>query len=343
MSENFCKDNCDKEAYKELCANESSIPLFSRAWWLDHNVGANNWDVSLVRRGGNIVASMPFVKKRRLFFTEVTMPKLTPKLGPWIKPIEGKLTTKLEREKEYLSELIKGLPRFSYLVQAWDMKYKYWLPFFWAGFDQTTRYTYVLENLTDKEVLWSGLRENIRRECRKAEQRFQIFIRDDLGIDEFLKLNALTYLRQGRMPPDSSEFIRHMDQICAEKNCRKIFIAQDPDGKMHAGVYLVWDENSAYYLMGGGDPELRNSGATSLCMWHAINFASTVTKKFDFEGSMLQPVEKFFRGFGAKPAEYYLITKSNSVLYSLLVTFRPLLKKHYLYWQRAIVRVTKRK
>lgn len=341
MSENLLKKPTEKEIYSQLCEREKSIPLFSRPWWLDESVGSENWDVISVMRGDEVVASMPYVKKRRLLFTEITMPKLTPKLGPWIKPIEAKLTTQLDREKEYLSELLEGLPRFTYFVQAWDMKYKYWFPFYWAGFEQTTRYTYVLDDLTDMDALWGGLRENIRRECRKAEKRFQIVVKDDLGISEFLKLNALTYQRQGRLPPDSSEFLERMDKVCSENKCRKIFIALDPDGKMHAGVYLVWDENSAYYLMGGGDPELRNSGATSLCMWQAINFASTVTQKFDFEGSMIQQVEKFFRGFGAKPAEYYLITKSNSVLYSLLVTFRPLLKKYYLAGQNFLIRLIK--
>ena len=50
----------------------------------------------------------------------------------------------------------------------------------------------------------------------------------------------------------------------------------------HAGVYIVWDSNSAYYIMGGGDPELRSSGATTLCMWEAIKFSASVTACFDF-------------------------------------------------------------
>jgi hypothetical protein len=64
--------------------------------------------------------------------------------------------------------------------------------------------------------------------------------------------------------------------------------------------------------MGGSDPELRNSGANSLCMWEAIKFASTVTKAFDFEGSMIESVERFFRAFGARQVPYFQISKINS-------------------------------
>lgn len=64
--------------------------------------------------------------------------------------------------------------------------------------------------------------------------------------------------------------------------------------------------------MGGSDPDLRNSGANSLCMWEAIKFASTATKAFDFEGSMIEPVERFFRAFGARQKPYFQISKINS-------------------------------
>ena len=81
---------------------------------------------------------------------------------------------------------------------------------------------------------------------------------------------------------------------------------------MHAALYLVWDERAAYYLLGGGDPELRNSGAHSLIMWEAIKHAATVSKTFDFEGSMVEPVERFFRAFGGRQVPYHRVTSINS-------------------------------
>lgn len=45
-------------------------------------------------------------------------------------------------------------------------------------------------------------------------------------------------------------------------------------------------------------------------IWEAIKFASTVSKKFDLEGSMLEPVERFFRGFGTVQKPYFTISKT---------------------------------
>ena len=64
-----------------------------------------------------------------------------------------------------------------------------------------------------------------------------------------------------------------------------------------------------------GDPELRSSGATSLCMWEAIAHATSVTTRFDFEGSMIESIERFFRGFGAEQTPYFHITKTPSRLF----------------------------
>jgi hypothetical protein len=76
----------------------------------------------------------------------------------------------------------------------------------------------------------------------------------------------------------------------------------------------VWDEQSAYGLFSGIDPALRNSGGASLCMWSLIKHASTVTKKFDFSGSMMEPVERFLRSFGATQVPYSNISKTPSRL-----------------------------
>ena len=57
-------EKCPKILYRELCANEDLIPLFSKDWWLDSVVGADKWDVALVFKDGKIIASMPYIIKK---------------------------------------------------------------------------------------------------------------------------------------------------------------------------------------------------------------------------------------------------------------------------------------
>jgi hypothetical protein len=278
--------------------------IFEQPYWLDA-VAPGRWGAALVSSGGNITARLPYVMEKEFGLTRLVMPKLTKFLGPWLSPASGKYANELARQKDAMFGLIGQLPRFDFFAQNFHYSITNWLPFYWKGFSQTTRYSYVLDDLQDENRLWSELQGNIRREIRKAGR--QVEVRDDLGIDTFFELNRKTFARQGMPLPYSRELILRIDAVLRQRNQRRIFSAVDSGSRIHAALYLIWDSNSAFYLMGGADPDFRNSGSSSLLMWEAIRFSSTVTRRFDFEGSMLEPIERFFRGFGARQQQYFSI------------------------------------
>lgn len=308
-----------KQLYRDFVRSEPGLPLFSRDWWLDAVAGADGWDVVLATRSGEVAAAMPYRLGRRFGFRWLSQPRLTPVLGPWIRPSSAKSAVALAQEKDLMEELIAALPRFDYFTQNWHPSRSNWLPFHWQGFSQTTRYTYVLNDLGDEERLWSGLEKSVRTTIRKTQNRYNLRVRRDLGLDVFLELNRKTYGRQGLQPPYDDAVVRRLDAVCRERKCREILIAVDGEGRPHAGEYMVWDENSAYALMGGADPELRHSGATCLCLWEAISQASRVTQSYDFCGSMIEGVERQFRAFGAQQRPYFRITKASNALLRLFL------------------------
>jgi hypothetical protein len=287
--------------------------IFQKPWWLDA-VAPGQWGAAEVKKGEDTIARLPYVINKRLGRITLTQPALTQTLGPWLRPSMAKYANMLAEQKDLMTELINQLPHFDSFSQSFHYSITNWLPFYWQGFNQTTRYTYVIDDLSDINKVWGGLLPNIRTDIKKAQNRFGVEVCTDLGIDAFLDINELTFVRQGQRLPYSRDFVKRLDHACVTHDARKIFFGRDKEGKIHAAVYMIWDENSAYYLMGGGDPELRNSGATSLCMWEAIQFAATVTKRFDFEGSMIEPVERFVRAFGAKQVPYFSISKNSSRL-----------------------------
>ena len=296
-----------KSEYRIFCKHEKSIPIFSKDWWLDAVCGDDNWDVIIIKKGQDIVATLPYYLTKGRLFTTIGMPSLTQTLGPWLRVSKTKYADILSEQKKLMTEIIIQLPPFDYFVQNFHYSITNWLPFSWKGFSQTTLYTYVIENLTDLDLVWRSFQANIRSDVRKAQKCVKI--KRDLDVDTFLNVSALTFQRQGRLLPYSRAFVHRLDMACKEQDACQIFYALDSRNRIHAVAYIVWDDNSAFYLMGGGDPALRNSGATSLVMWEAIQFASTVTKKFDFEGSMIEPVERFFRAFGARQIPYFNINK----------------------------------
>jgi hypothetical protein len=306
-----------KNEYREFCREEIAIPLFSRDWWLDATVGEDGWDVAVVKNKGEIIASMPYVLRSRYGMTAVTQPPLTPMLGPWLRPRGARAAARISHEKETMQALIDQLPAFDHFSQTWHSSVQNWQPFYWNGFKQTTFYSYVLPDLSDTGKLWDGLDTKMRRSIKTARIGYHLQVRDDLPLDDLLVLNRLTFERQGLSPPYPDAFVRRLDAACVEHGCRKLLIAVDPDGVQHAGNYIVWDEHSAYGLMTAANPALRESDASSLCMWASIEHAAGVTRQYNFWGSMIEPIERYMRNFGGTQVPYFHLSKTRSRLLRL--------------------------
>lgn len=285
---------------KETCC------IFQQPWWLEA-VAPGAWGEVTINKSGVTVARLPFVLKKKFGLTVLSVPPLTCRLGPWLCLHEMKYSQRLADEKELMTKLIGQLPRFDLFRQNFTPEITNWLPFYWAGFEQTTNYTYRLEDLTDLDAVWEGFRHSARSEIRKAEN--EVKVRTDLGVDRFLEMNVKTFARQGCQLPYTPDLVHRIDAACERNNCRRIFFAEDARGNTHAALYVVWDKRFLFTIMGGSDPTLRNSGAGSLLFWRAIQFAAKQGKAFDFEGSMIEPVERHFRNYGARQVPYFRVWK----------------------------------
>ena len=118
-----------------------------------------------------------------------------------------------------LTELIDQLPEFDVFNYNLVPNITNWLAFYWAGFEQTTRYTYRIEDLSNIERIWLRLTDNTKRDVRKAQKNLKI--RNDLDIEELLKLNELTFKRQGIKYPYDKKLILRLDKACLEHDSRR--------------------------------------------------------------------------------------------------------------------------
>jgi hypothetical protein len=284
--------------------------IYCKSWWLQA-VAPDTWQILMVTKGGSILAGLPLVLAHVRGETEVRMPQLTQTLGPLFTQLRGeKYAARLTAEIELTRRLIDAIPACRRMSLRTPYTFTNWLPFYWAGWSQTTRYTYVLENLTDLEQVWEGMESNTRGKIRKAEKA-GIRISEIDDVDAFLAVSRMTFERQGMRLPYSMDLVLRLDAACRAHDARRIYLAKDAEDRIHSALYVVFDASGMINLMQGGDPELRSSGANLLAMWHSIQFASTVTRRYDFEGSMLPNVEPVFRGFGAIQRPYFSLSKDN--------------------------------
>jgi len=303
----------NKNIYRELCATESTIPVFSRDWWLDAVCdGADNWDVALVENGGEVMATMPYYVKHKYGFTLLTQPPLTQTLGPWIRPSSAKHAKALGQQKHLMYGLIEQLPKCDLFMQNWHYSITNWLPFYWKGFSQTTRYTYVIEDLSDLDKVFSGFEHSKRKNIKKSEKIINIVF--DITADQFYDNHQMTLLKQNSKISYSKDLFKRIYKAGYQNDSARTIAAYDQYGNLHAALFVIWDNQSAYDLISTIDPDYRNYGAASLLIREIIKFVSVRTNKFDFEGSMIEQVERSFRQFGAIQKPYFFISKTSSRL-----------------------------
>jgi hypothetical protein len=301
-----------KEIYRTICSEEENIPVFSRDWWLDAVCG-DNWKVLLSEKNGKIYAAMPlYVPCKGV----VSMPDYTQTMGIWFaSEAEGtKYTSLLEERQTVAKNFIGELASYQSFLQNFSYEFTDWLPFYWEGYSQTTRYTYILSAIKNFDKLWQGMSQQTRRNINKA-QKMNIKVQSGVSIEDFLAVQASTFKRQNKKNKSSNNVLKRLLTVARERKQGEVFGGYDENGLLHAAAFVVWQSNSAYYVAGGSDSALRSSGAHSLVMWEAIQFVSQFTDKFDFEGSMISGVERFFREFGAVQTPYFSIKKGKLSLF----------------------------
>lgn len=310
-----------KLKYNQLCEIEPTIPIFSTAWWMDAVCGEENWDVFLVEKSGQIIASMPYyIKKDKWGLKKITMPNLLTQFnGIWIKyPEKQKYSSKLSYEKKIIYSIIEQLEllNIAAFMQRFHYSFTNWLPFFWKGFKQTTRYTYAIDDLNDLDLVFSYFDKSKRKNIKRAEKH--LTVKYDLPAKDFYENHKITLRKQGAKIAYNFDVFKRIYDASYEHNSGKTIYCVDDKFNLHSAIFVVWDKNSAYDLISTIDPDFRQSGSSSLLIREIIKYVSCKTIKFDFEGSMIEDIERSFRRFGAIQKQYFSISKNYSPI--LMIT-----------------------
>ena len=302
------KQDPDKVRYRAFC-NENNLWLFIQPWWLDALI-KSRWKVVLDIRGGRIMGGWVYCVSQKFGVPYLTNAPLSPYQGFFFNyPRDLSVKRRLSFEEEVLKNLVKKLPGMRYYSQKLHPRQKNLIPLLWKGFSVRIRYTYVLEKLNDLGVIWDNFYSSTRKSIRKAENRYSLRLVESHDPKVAYDFHEKSMNRKREPTQFSMNQLQRLDEELLNRNQRKILIAEDPSGVIHGAVYIVWNSDTAYYLLGGTDPDLRHSGASIYLIWEAIRLMSKKVDRFDFEGSMIPAVERIFRSFGAKQNQYFQVKK----------------------------------
>jgi hypothetical protein len=257
------------------------------------------------------------------------MPPLTQKLGPYIVYDADKMTEnkKINYEHDIYNAIIDALPKSDSFSINFDWKYKNWLPFYWRGFKQTTRYTYILNNIKDYTYIKNNYVTYKKQKIKKTQNI--LTLKTDLPKETFYSyFMDVIHDRNEDVEFSENIFNRLYDTIYTYKS-GKAFYCTDAKSNIHAINLTVWDNESAYYLIAMRKKAYNTSGGTEFLVDQTIKYVSKFVNRFDFEGSMIQGVEASYRYYGARQTEYYQISRVTNVLLGVYRTMNEIRNTAY--------------
>ena len=300
----------NKEKYKHFCEEEENIPIFSQYWWMEA-VAKEQWDVVLYETGNRIVASMVYFLEKKEHGMIISKAPFTQNNGVYIKyPCDLKNACRLTYEERAMNAIIDQLEALD--IQHFEQNFNYhitnWLPFYWRGYKETTRYTYQIEDTNDLCNVVSEFTAKLRWDLKKAKE--VLYVKKEIPMEEFYEVNAMSFLRQKKEVPFTLQQLERLDAWAKQRQACQSLGAYDREGRLNGVAYYVWDNQCVYYLLSGSNPELRCTQPQSLLILEGLQLAHDLGKVFDFEGSMLPHVEPMIRKFGGVQRPYFRISKA---------------------------------
>lgn len=291
--------------------------IFEQPWWLDI-VAPGQWREIFVRDDKeNVIARQAIVTNKN----NVLMPRLTPTLGIWM--IDNVLDD-YGAQKKIIKTLSEEIQDYKNVLIRLSPENKYILPYRWNGYIMEPKFTYRIKDLHDLDKIYKGFHKTAKKNIKSAKNK--VSISENLDIDELWEMLNKTFEVQNRKNPMSKELVYRIVRCCESNGHGKYFSAKDSEGHVHSCGYFVYDEKACYYLLGATDAQYRSSGAQSFVIWEAIQFAAKHSQVFDFEGSMVEGIENFFRQFGGECTAIYEIRRQ-SLYKEIFLLLKPKIKR----------------
>lgn len=305
-------------SYEELAINHGTI--FNTLSWL--KLFEDSVQIyGIYDKGNNLTGGFSVYKEKKLGFTIYRNSPFTPTMGPFLKVNAKNPVVIMDTWKRVLSlmaDFIETLP-YSVISVSLNKNIIDTQPFIWKKFKVIPGYTYLLDLTKSIEDIQKGMSAERRNDMNKGA-RDGLMVKQ---INDFEVVNSLVIKTFSRQEKKTNEYYLNKILFNFADNTNSFAYATFRDDSPIATSFCVYDRDTAYYLLGGYDSENKHHGAGALAVWEAVKHAKELgLKYFDFEGSMVPQIERYFRGFGGKLTPCYRINKAKLPLEILLKFFK---------------------
>lgn len=305
----------DRPEWEAFLLSSPQGNCFARPGYMD--IIAPGWRAVEVRDQGRLVGILPLNWRTKGGFHASLQPPFAQCWGLYLAPTPAKLQghyATYSWKGKVVRAAVEAIPaELRLFIHGFSPAFDYPLPFHWAGYQLGTRYTYRCRLDGSREDLLAALDKDRQRYLRQATEQGRL-ARPGTKAELLTLVKANTAAGKDLLGGHSIDLLDRLIDWSLAEGVGSIWVAEQ-DGQMAAGGLFLRHGNISTYLFGALNPAVKSPSAQTLVVFEAMAAGIGPECVFDFEGSMIQGIEAFFRGMGGAPVPYLYIQKNRLPLW----------------------------
>lgn len=287
------RDEIDDKVWNGCIHFAVNAMPYAYTWYLD-NV-TEEWEGLVM---GNYKAVMPLVFEKKFGVDYLYQPFFTQQLGVF---------TSMPLSKNLVNKFIDSIPeKYKYidinLNEINDVSERE---------EVSLRTNHFLDLNLDYALIKSNYSKNTVRNLNKAEKNellIQYNVKPEKFVDFYVENTA------GKIDNFKDKHKHMMLRIIYKAlsyQLGSVLSITDKHGEILAANFIIFHPTRIINLLPTSNEEGKEKNAMVFLIDHLLQKNSNQKKIFDFEGSMIEGISRFYKGFGAEEINYFRLKRNN--------------------------------
>lgn len=288
---------------------EPHIGVFGSKAWLSI-YGDSLTMIGIYKDEHQLIGGFYYLKTKKFGFDFIKLPPYTPHCGLFFISDSKNQSSKSSFSKEVMQEVCNyfSAQKSALTILAFPSAMIDMQAFIWNKYKVVPNYTYRINLGKSVEEITSNFDSKTRNAINKSIKEGV-----ETSVNSLSQQQVFDFFKENLSATGANIYEGTMKKIMLEFS--------DPSNSFHfvakkneeilGMVFCIYDKRSCYYLLGGVNKKSGIQGVNNLLVQKSIERAKELNCEiFDFEGSMLKGVEKFFRSFGPELFPYFTANKA---------------------------------
>ncbi len=284
----------DFKKWDECIRKSINGNLYAFSWYLD--IVSKNWNALVLN---NYEAVMPITHSSKMGISFLAQPLFAQQLGLF----STKGTT-----LEILNDFIAAIPKSYKYIEINLNKYNV-LDAAIKGIKKN--HNFELDLIYTYDQLFKKFSENTKRNIGKSINNGLSIIPNTCTVNDFVSLIKNNIgVKVENVPSEKYNDIKKIINFAIQNNFGEIVATYNVKNELVAAAFFMFSHKKAIYLFAASTEEGKEKRAMFLILDEFIKKYSEKNLILDFEGSNIEGLARFYKGFGATDCEYLTIKQN---------------------------------